>query len=218
MKNAFKASIAPLKLGLAGIIAAVAVPAFATQPGYVTDSSNSVVRNSARECVHTSSWRPELGTVECGEREAVAQTPPPEPTPAPPPPPPQPETITLDAKTLFGFDKSTLRPEARTKLDELARRITQQTRVLDINVTGHADRIGSEAYNQRLSEERAQAVADYLQANTDLRESKFQVQGVGETQPVVACESERGNALIDCLEPNRRVVIEVSAQQPADAQ
>lgn len=213
MKNAFKVSIAPAKLGLATVMAVAGAPAFAAHPGYVTDSSNDFVRNSVRECVHTSSWRPELGTVECGEREAVAQTPPPEPAPAPTPP--QPETITLDAKTLFGFDKSTLRPEARTKLDELARRITQQTRVFNIKITGHADRIGSEAYNQRLSEERAQAVADYLQTQTDLRDSAFQVQGMGETQPVVACEGEQGNALIDCLEPNRRVVIEVSAQQPA---
>lgn len=200
---------------LAGLLVAACVcpPVFAKQPGYVTDSSDDVVRNSARECVHTSSWRPELGIVECGEKAAVAEAPAPEP--APPPPAPRPETITLDAKALFGFDKATLRPEARAKLDELARRITQQTKVHDISITGHADRIGSTDYNQRLSEERAQAVADYLQSSTDLRESKFQVRGVGESEPVVACEEQQGDALIDCLQPNRRVVIEVSAQQPA---
>lgn len=198
-----------------GVVLATAASASvsAAQPGYVVDSSGTVVRDSSRDCVRTGAWTPESVIEECGgEKKVVAETPPPAPAPAPAP---RPEVITLDAKALFGFDKATLRPEARVNLDELARRLTQTTRVLNVSITGHADRIGTTAYNQRLSEERAQAVADYLKTHTDLRESKFQVQGVGETQPVVACEDQHGSALIDCLQPNRRVVIEVSAQEPA---
>lgn len=198
-----------------GVVLATAASASvsAAQPGYVTDSSGTVVRDSSRDCVRTGTWTPDSVIEECGgKKKVVAQTPPPAPAPAPAP---RPEVITLDAKALFGFDKATLRPEARVNLDELARRLTQTTRVLNVSITGHADRIGTTAYNQRLSEERAQAVADYLKAHTDLRESKFRVQGVGETQPVVACEKQHGSALIDCLQPNRRVVIEVSAQEPA---
>jgi OOP family OmpA-OmpF porin len=156
---------------------------------------------------------------ECGGQQ-VAQAPTPEPvTRQAPIETPRPlETLTLDARTLFEFDKATLQPAARGKLDELAQRMNSQADVLFVNVTGHADRIGSSEYNEQLSKQRAAAVADYLQNNTDLRTAKFQVTGAGESKPVVECEgSETGKALIDCLEPNRRVEVEVSLTQPAQS-
>lgn len=216
MKNAYKPSLGQLQTGL--IMAAMLgpLPSYAGPLGYVVDSSDNIVRNNFGECVHTSSWKPELGIEECGEKPTTVIEAAPIEQPAPPPP--RPEKITLDAETLFGFDKATLRPEARATLDDLATRITRETKVLYISITGHADRIGSSEYNERLSTERAHAVTDYLQQHTDLRDSKFQVRGMGETQPVVECPEAGARAeLIKCLAPNRRVEIEVSLQQPATA-
>lgn len=214
MKNVPKSSVGPLQTGLVFAAMVSSFPLSAGPLGYVVDSSGKVVRNNYGECIHTASWKPELGIEECGEKPAtVTQTPVEQPTPPAPPP----EKITLDAETLFAFDKATLRPEARATLDELATRITRQTKVLFIRVTGHADRIGSAEYNENLSRERANAVTEYLQKHTDLRDSKFQVQGMGETQPVVECKDSDSTAdLIKCLAPNRRVEIEVSLQQPAE--
>lgn len=206
--------------GVAGVIAALltTAPAHAEHPGYVVDSEDQVVRSGFGECVHTSRWSPELRVPECGGQQAAAE-PAPEPTTehAAFEPEKRPlETLTLDARTLFAFDKAELRPEAREQLDALARRMSGQSQVLFINITGHADRIGDPDYNRMLSKERATAVADYLQQHTDLRTSKFQLQGVGESQPLVECDATGSNtALIQCLEPNRRVEIEVSLQQPA---
>lgn len=213
MKKAFKPSVGQLQTGLV-LAAMIGSPPVSAGPlGYVVDSAGNVVRNNYGECVHTSSWKPELGIEECGEKPATVTE---APVEQPAPPPPRPEKITLDAETLFGFDKATLRPEARATLNELATRITRETKVLYISVTGHADRIGSSEYNERLSRERANAVTEYLQKHTDLRDSKFQVRGMGETQPVVECTDSGSTAeLIKCLAPNRRVEIEVSLQQPA---
>lgn len=180
-------------------------------------ASDSVVQSGFGEWVHTSHWRPELKTPECGGQQAAV---PPEPqtqqaafeTPRPM------ETLTLDARTLFEFDKATLQPAARDKLDELAERMGSQAEALFVNVTGQADRIGTREYNESLSKQRAAAVTDYLQTHTKLRSAKFQVVGAGESQPVVKCEGTGPNInLLDCLEPNRRVEVEVSLVQPAEA-
>ena len=208
--------------GLAGLAAVVMAlvtssAAHAKHPGYVDDRTDSVVRSGFGECVRTSQWRPELKTPECGTQQAAVM---PEPqtqqaafeTPRPM------ETLTLDARTLFEFDKATLQPTARGKLDELAERLGSQAEVIIVNVTGHADRIGTTEYNENLSKQRAAAVTDYLQNHTELRSAKFQVIAVGESQPVVNCEGNASNTdLIDCLEPNRRVEVEVSVVQPAQA-
>ena len=206
-------------LSATGIVAALLLAgvAHADQPGYLTTQRDNVVRSGFGECVHTRQWTPELRSVECGGQQAAAQpAPAPETETAAFEPQPQPiETLTLDAQTLFEFDKAVLREDARGTLDELAQRMQGRAHVLFVGITGHTDRIGDPGYNRDLSQRRAQAVADYLQNHTDLRDSRFQVQGMGEAQPVVACETASGNDLITCLQPNRRVDIEVSLQQPA---
>ena len=80
------------------------------------------------------------------------------------------------------------------------------------DVKGYTDRIGSEAYNQTLSEKRAQAVADQLQA-AGVAPEQLTVTGMGEADPVsTGCEGLRGNKLIDCLAPDRRVELAVTGE------
>ena len=78
-------------------------------------------------------------------------------------------------------------------------------------ITGHTDRIGSDNYNQKLSERRAVAVNDYLMSQ-GIEERRLHTVGKGETEPVVDCKGVRGKQLIQCLQPNRRVVVEIEVQ------
>jgi OOP family OmpA-OmpF porin len=141
---------------------------------------------------------------------AVAAT---EPEPAPAPLPAIPacndkfETIEVSAEKLFGFDKSTLRDEGKTELSAAIENIKAHPALTLVLVTGHTDRIGSDAYNQKLSERRANQVRDYMIAN-GIDESRLQAVGKGESEPVVDCKGVKGSkALIECLATNRRVVI-----------
>lgn len=124
---------------------------------------------------------------------------------------------TLGADGLFRFDGRSLGdllPEGRRKLDALASDLkSSNIRSVDaIRVTGHTDRLGSSAYNQALSLARANTVRDYL-VQTGVPPQAMRVQGKGESEPKVQCAQTRRAELIDCLAPNRRVEIEVFAQQ-----
>ena len=78
-----------------------------------------------------------------------------------------------------------------------------------INVNGHADRLGSERYNQKLSERRAAAAKAYL-VSRGVDASKIATHGFGETMQVKSCpDIKNRKALIECLEPNRRVVVDI---------
>jgi len=145
--------------------------------------------------------------------------PPPAPAPAPvpqvAPPPvvctPQSETITVDAEKLFAFDKAKLKEEGKPALDEAAAKIKANPEIRAVIVTGHTDRIGTDAYNQKLSERRAKNVADYL-ASQGVDSSIITSEGKGESQPVVQCAGNKATkALIACLQPNRRVEIRAEA-------
>ena len=135
-------------------------------------------------------------------REVVAVT------PAPPPPPPAPrfEKYTLSATELFAFDSAELRLP-QPKLDEIVAALGSNREVNDIDITGYTDRIGSEKYNQKLSERRAVAVKTYL-VSKGVDASRLKAQGRGEANPVVVCTDKKLAALINCLEPNRRVEVE----------
>jgi outer membrane protein OmpA-like peptidoglycan-associated protein len=141
--------------------------------------------------------------------KAAPAPPPPPPPPAPAPPAPQVQKITLDAKALFGFNKSELTPEGRAEIDrQVIARLPQVQTIDVVIVTGHTDRIGSDAYNQKLSEERAAAVGNYL-ASKGVDKSKIRTIGMGKKEPVVQCDQKNMKALIECLQPNRRVDVEV---------
>jgi hypothetical protein len=83
-----------------------------------------------------------------------------------------------------------------------------------INAIGHADRIGSDNYNKQLSEKRAAAVTDYI-AKKGVEQSKVRSEGRGESQPVTGdqCKGVSGTKLISCLQPDRRVDIEVRGER-----
>ena len=138
----------------------------------------------------------------------VADTPQPPPV-APPPPPPPParfEKITLTATELFTFNSADLSmPQPR--LDEIAAALSADPSITDVDITGYADRLGSDAYNLKLSQRRADAVRTYL-VGRGIDGARLKAYGKGEANPVVTCNDRRRADLIKCLEPNRRVEVE----------
>ncbi len=139
----------------------------------------------------------------------------PEPDPAPAEPcKPTTETVTIQAEKLFGFDKSTLSGNGKQELDAVAEKINQHTDIEVVLVTGHTDRIGTDAYNQKLSERRANTVKNYL-ITKGVDANRLQAVGKGESEPVVDCKGIRGKKLIECLAPNRRVVVDATHKQEA---
>lgn len=141
----------------------------------------------------------------------AAPEPAPAPAPAPvapPPPAPKFEKVTMSANELFGFDSATLAP-SQPKLDDMANLLNADTSVNNVVITGHTDRLGSDKYNQKLSERRAEAVKAYL-VSKGVSASRLTAQGKGKSQPVVQCNDKKMKRadLIKCLEPNRRVEID----------
>lgn len=152
--------------------------------------------------------------------EPVAYKAPPEPV-APPPPPPEPspvyEKMKLSSEALFDFDKATVRPGSRKALDEVANKLTHYPKQIEsIKVYGHTDRLGSADYNQKLSTQRAEAVKDYLVAN-GVPARQIQAEGKGSTQPETKpddCKgTKRSKALIECLQPDRRVEVDITIER-----
>lgn len=145
--------------------------------------------------------------------------PPPEPVAVVVPPPvvltpmPVPVKLTYSTDSFFDFDKANVKPQGQHELDKLA----VDLRGLDyavVKVTGHTDRIGSHAYNLKLSTRRAQAVAAYLVNSAGVPADKIEATGVNGSSPVTQpgdCVGTKATkALIACLQPDRHVDIEVS--------
>jgi OmpA-OmpF porin, OOP family len=144
---------------------------------------------------------------------APAPTPAPAPAPAPKPAPAV-QKITLASKALFDFDRAVLRPDGRAAIDsEIISKLPQVQKLELVLVTGHTDRIGTQQYNQRLSERRADAVRDYL-VSRGVPKDRIETLGMGKTQPVpgVVCNQKNLKELIVCLAPNRRVEVEVKGE------
>lgn len=144
---------------------------------------------------------------------AAAPPPPPLPPPAPPAPP-APRKLSLSADSMFGFDQSDVNSAGKRELDQLAAELRGSSYEV-ITVTGHTDRIGTEAYNDALSTRRAEAVKDYLIQAAGIPADKISARGVDGSDPVTKpgdCPGTRVTPeLIDCLQPDRRVEVEVTA-------
>ena len=161
----------------------------------------------------------------CATQEPPKPAPAPAPAPAPevkppPPPPPAPkpkpaaEKVTSAATVGFDFDQAVVKPEGKAQLDDLANKI----RGINLEVViaiGHADAIGSDAYNQKLSVRRADAIKAYL-VSKGIEPNRIYTEGKGKKQPVTGdkCKkmgpAHRSNKkLVECLAPDRRVEIEV---------
>jgi OmpA-OmpF porin, OOP family len=132
------------------------------------------------------------------------------PPPAPPPPA-APMRVSFSADALFDFDKSVIKPAGRAELDKFASQL-RGIQYDGVQVTGHTDRLGPHDYNMKLSERRAQAVRDYL-IQGGVASGKIAARGVDGADPVTGSEC-KGNkptpTLIACLQPDRRVDVEVT--------
>jgi len=127
---------------------------------------------------------------------------PPAPAPAPEPEP-EPEVLfEFDSEVLFAFDSARLRDEARNELDRAADILDPRDDIILIEVAGHTDSVGPEEYNQRLSERRAQSVADYL-ARRGIERERMRAVGYGENRPRVPNDSPENR------QQNRRVVLSI---------
>jgi OOP family OmpA-OmpF porin len=125
-----------------------------------------------------------------------------------------PVTITLEAEPWFDFDRSVVRADARDKLDKLVHGL-DGVEYDSILVVGHADRIGSQSYNERLSMQRATSVRDYL-VKQGVPSDKIQAEGRGEFEPSNdpgVCGAMSKLKLIECLQPDRRVEVTVTGQK-----
>ncbi len=144
-----------------------------------------------------------------GQQEEAAPIVAPAPAPAPEV---QTKHFTLKSDVLFNFNKATLKPEGQQALDQLYTQLSNlDPKDGSVVVLGYTDRIGSDAYNQGLSEKRAQSVVDYL-ISKGIPSNKISARGMGESNPVTGntCDNVKARpALIDCLAPDRRVEIEV---------
>lgn len=218
-----------LTLGFAGTGALAHTEAAQRPAGYWTDSNGHIWKNNFGKCWRAGYWTPSMAIAECDPdlvkaapkaAEKKQDTVPAAPL-VPPAGPAKPafEKVTLQAETLFDFDKAVVRPDGKKILDdEVVGKMKKYPQVELLLVTGHADRIGTDRYNQNLSERRAAAVKDYL-VSQGVEATRLESAAKGESEPVVDCKDVKGaqsgknKKLVECLQPNRRVVVEIKVQK-----
>ena len=215
---------------LAALVAfATLLPAIAhadsKNQGYVVDQNSNIVTSGTGLCWRDGDWTPARAVAQC-DPDMVKKPAPPAPKkeaapPPPPPPPPKkaeaapvkpaPQKINFAADALFDFDKSELKPQGKAMLDELLTTLKGATYEVIVAI-GHTDRIGSVKYNQKLSVKRAESVKQYL-VDKGIAANRIYAEGKGKSQPVTKpgdCKGKRSPALIACLQPDRRVDVEVT--------
>jgi OmpA-OmpF porin, OOP family len=192
MKKIYKLSLAVLAIVSAPTLAQQAVDIKAKTPNsaYVQDSRGVVVRNAYGSCWRTGYWTPAEALPECEGGVAKMDQ--------------SPKTaklakVSYDADAFFDFDKSKLKHGGKASLDKLAKDMKGDD-VQVIIATGHTDSTGTQAYNQALSERRAEAVKAYL-IKKGVDGKKIVAKGKGEKQPVADNVTEEGRA------ENRHVIV-----------
>lgn len=176
-----------MKALFAILLSAVTFLAVAQQ-GYVTDGSGQIVKTGSGLCLHTGTYTPADAVKGCDPVPEVKR----------------PVPVALNADVLFAFDSAVLTAAGRQALDALVPSVGGQ-----VIVEGHTDRIGTKQYNLKLSEARARAVAGYLSSKA---KANYAVAGVGFAKPsglTGQCKGPVNQKLIDCLAPDRRVVVTI---------
>ena len=186
---------------------------------WVNGSGNLPWKNGTNElCWRDGSWTPATALADCDGAIKPVVAPAPEPVAAPAPAPapaaapvappapapvaaPVSEKVTFAADAFFEFDKSVLKPEGKAKLDDLVSKMGGMNLEVIIAV-GHTDSVGNDAYNQKLSVRRSEAVKAYL-VSKGIEKNRVYTEGKGEKQPVADNKTAEGRA------KNRRVEIEV---------
>jgi OOP family OmpA-OmpF porin len=190
------------------------------QKSLLVDSQGVPVRNGFGECWHTSYGPAPSWTAGCGgvAPVAVAQYVAPAPVVmAEAAPLPVYERVAFDANVLFDSDKSALRPVGRDKLDAFVSNI-RGLESQSIMAIGYADRMGTHASNQILSQQRVDAVKDYL-VGKGIAANRVQTSAEGETQPTTfagECKDANNATNVACMQPDRHVFIEVSGTRIAN--
>ena len=215
---------------LAALFASASGAAMAQQPltdikaatpvsGYVQDARGNIVRDPFGLCWRTGYFTPALAQAECDPdlvpKAAAPIAPPPVvpgAAPVTPPAVPAAEKITFAADAFFDFDKSTLKPEGKAKLDDLVSKLGGINLEVIIAV-GHTDGIGSVAYNQKLSVRRAESVKAYL-VSKGIEANRVYTEGKGKSQPI-APNTINGKDNPAGRAKNRRVEIEVVGTRAA---
>lgn len=178
------------------LLAFAATVALAQQgnQGYLVDSNNNIVKSGTGLCWHTGYWTPAMAVEGCDPIPANGVVS---------------AKVSMSADTLFDFNRATIKPEGRAMLDRLAADVGQLKLDL-VLVYGYTDRIGSDSYNLKLSQQRATAVQKYLQSRGV--KADIIAEGRGKAKPVTGdtCKGSKvTNKLIECLAPDRRAVVEI---------
>ncbi|MBC3862891.1 OmpA family protein [Undibacterium jejuense] len=177
---------------------------------YVQDGRGVVAMDPFGLCWRTGYWTPADAVPGCDAPLVKEAAPAPAPAPAPvvvPAPAPKPapvptsEKVTFAASALFDFDKAVLKPEGKKQLDDMAAKLKEINLEVVVAV-GHTDSVGTDAYNQKLSVRRAEAVKAYL-VTKGIEANRVYTEGKGKKQPVADNKTAEGRA------KNRRVEIEV---------
>lgn len=200
MKKLNKLAIMLAVASLTG--AAFVAPASASDNWNDASGELNWMNGTGELCWRNASWTPATAAPDCDGALQAAAEPAPEPAPAPAP---VAQKVTYAADAFFDFDKSNLKPEGRASLDELVSKI-QGINLEVIVAVGHTDSVGTEQYNQGLSERRADSVKEYL-VSKGIEPGRVYTEGKGELQPIASNQTAAGRA------QNRRVEIEVVGTQ-----
>ena len=182
----------PSKIAIGLAIAAMAAVGSASASDNWNSVDGTIWKDASGEnCWRDAFWTPATAAdASCGL--PVAEAPVVAPTAS---------KVVLNADTFFDFDKATLKPEGKQVLDQVAQQ-AGSVNLETVIATGHTDSIGSEAYNQKLSERRADTVKQYL-ISKGVPADRIYAEGKGELQPVASNKTREGRA------QNRRVEIEI---------
>ena len=185
---------------------------------YVIDQRAEVARSGTGLCWRTGFWTPAaaandpagcacdkdlLPKEKCEPKAAATAA-------------PVAKAVTISSKELFDYSKSVLKPEGKAAIDrEVFAKLKDVGPIKQVLVTDHTDRLGSQQYNQKLSEKRAEVVKGYL-VSKGMPADKIETMGAGKTQPATGvpkcADTLPKKKLVECLAPHRRVTIEVSAE------